>query len=195
MISSNRLLRPSSEDNIVGSLLSKSATLSSPSLVTKPKINGSPIHNQPDALESKKFYAVPSRKPPRPPHSIKKRAMRSRTVDCIPIPFEGSYIPSYLAVQLVNCMQFKLYLTHAIKQLARSLVIPINDRFASVAIFGSYSSSQQFNSLVASQLSGQLALYSCNCIGIKTYQFSNEINKVMKSNNNIQLHSYYIQSY
>ena len=95
MTSSSRLLRPSSEDNLVGSLLSKSTTLPSHSPHTKPKVNGSPTHNQ---FESRPTYAVPSRKPPRPTQNAKKRAIRSRTVDCIPIPIQGSAT----VVQLVS---------------------------------------------------------------------------------------------
>ena len=84
--SPSNLLRPTSEDNLVGSLLSKSTTLPSHNPHTKPKVNESPTHNQ---FESKPTYAVPSKKPPRPTHNAKKRAIRSRTVDCIPIPIIG----------------------------------------------------------------------------------------------------------
>ena len=62
---------------------SKLPTQSSPSPSAKFKEDESPA--QLDSFDNKPAYAIPCRRPPRPPpHGVKKPATRSHTVDSLP---------------------------------------------------------------------------------------------------------------
>ena len=67
---------------------SKPSSQSSPSPTAKLKEDESPA--QLDTFENKPAYAIPRRRPPRPPpHGGKKPATRSHTVDHIPASDKG----------------------------------------------------------------------------------------------------------
>ena len=76
---SSKLPQSSSEDHMVDSVPSKSTAQSSPSPSPKRKDIETPTA---DNFDNKPTYAIPRRKPPRPPHAARKPpAVRSNTVD------------------------------------------------------------------------------------------------------------------
>ena len=81
-------------------MLSKLPTQSSPSPSAKFKEDESPA--QLDSFDNKPAYAIPRRRPPRPPpHGVKKPATSwSHTVDSLPNSDKGM---KSLVSQLTNC--------------------------------------------------------------------------------------------
>lgn len=84
----SKLPKSPSEDHIVDSVPPKSTSQSSPS--PSPKRKDTETSNL-DSFDSKPTYAIPRRKPPRPPHTARKPpAVRSNTMDNMSTPDKGN---------------------------------------------------------------------------------------------------------